>query len=139
MKDLLSTRPFVLKEVQAGNDLLESWKKTAEVYKGRLKALQSTLYAVISMWRGTGALESWFHTGKPRNSQNCMTDDQRKARMRIRVNGPPLEEFCKKRIVQGRLQYEPGPLCLLAQCLYASTYGTIRYFEGVCFAFRFGL
>ena len=35
MKDLLSTRPFVLKEVQAGNDLLESWKKTAEVYKGR--------------------------------------------------------------------------------------------------------
>ena len=30
-EDLISTRSFVLKEVQAGNDLLESWKKTVAV------------------------------------------------------------------------------------------------------------
>ena len=124
VKDLRSTRPVVQKEVEAGNDLLESWEKVAELFKGRVKALQKTLYAVISIWRGTGALESWFHIGKPQKSKNCMTDGQMKARMRIRVNGPTVEEFCKKRFVQGRLQYEPGPLCLLAQSRYASTHGT---------------
>ena len=53
-----------------------------------------------------------------------MTDVQGTARMRIRINGPSVEDFCKKRVVQGRVQYEPGAICLLAQNLYASAYGT---------------
>jgi len=125
-KDLLSTMPFVLQEVQeAGNELLVSWKKAALAFKNRVSALPKALYAVISLWRGTGALESWFHIGKSQPSQKCMTDEQRTARMRIRINGPPLQEFCKKSVVEGKVQYEPGPLCLLAQNLYASTYGTM--------------
>ena len=124
-KDLLSTMPFVLQEVQAGNELLASWKKAALAFKNRVSALPKALYAVVSLWRGTGALESWFHTGKQQPSQAGMTDEQRTARMRIRINGPPLQEFCKKSVVGGKVQYEPGPLCLLAQNLYASTYGTM--------------
>ena len=123
-EDLISTRSFVLKEVQAGNDLLESWKKTVDVFKGRLKALHTVLYAVIATWRGTGALESWFHIGRSQNCKKKMTDVQGTARMRIRINGPSVEDFCKKRVVQGRVQYEPGAICLLAQNLYASAYGT---------------
>lgn len=125
MKDLLGTRPFVLKEVQAGNDLLESRKKAAQVYRDCLAVLPKGLYVVISTWRGTGALENWFHTGRSQPSKNCMANDQRKARMRIRVGGPPLQEVCKKRVLAGKVQYEPGPLCLLAQNLYASAYGTM--------------
>ena len=123
-EDLISTRSFVLKEVQAGNDLLESWKKTVDVFKGRLKALPTVLYAVIATWRGTGALESWFHIGRSQNCKKKMTDVQGTARMRIRINGPSLEEFCKKRVVQGQVKYEPGAICLLAQSLYAGAYGT---------------
>ena len=122
-KDLISVRPFVLREVQAGNDLLESWKKTVDVYKNRLVVLPKTLYPLIAIWRGTGALESSFHMGKQQPSKNCMKDDQFKNRMRIRMNGPSVQDFCKKRVVEGKVQYEPGPLCLLAQSLYASTYG----------------
>ena len=76
VKDLLSTRPYMLKEQQAGNDLLESWKKAAHVFKDRLTALPGALYAVIATYRGTGALESWLQVGKPQNSKNCMTDEQ---------------------------------------------------------------
>ena len=134
VKDLLSTRQYMLREVASGTDLLEAWIKTVHVFKNRLsKALPKVLYAVIAIWRGTGALEGWFHIGKPQNAKNCMTDEQRTARMRIRVNGPVLDEFCKKRVVQGKLQYEPGELCLLAQSLYASTHGTMLDSEGVRF------
>jgi hypothetical protein len=125
-KDMLSTMPFVKKEVEAGNGLLESWIKTTHVFKNRVKTLPQALYALISIWRGTGTLESWFHTGRSVASKNCMSDNQRRSRMRIRINGPPVQEFCKKKLVSGRVQYEPGPLCLLAQSLYASAYGTIR-------------
>ena len=131
VQDLLSTRPYMLKEVEAGNDLLESWKKTAHVYRDRLKALPKTLYAVSAIWRGTGALESWLHMGKPQKAKSCLTDEQQTARMRIRINGPSLQVICQKRVVQGKVQYEPGALCLLAQNLYAKVNGTIGDYEGV--------
>ena len=129
--DLISCRPFVLREVKDGNDLLESWKKAVVVFKDRLAELPKAMYAMIAIWRGTGALESLFHIGKQQPSKNCMKDDQFKNRMRIRMNGCSLEEFCKKKVVEGKVQFEPGPLCLLAQNLYASTYGSLRVmFDG---------
>jgi len=129
VKDLLCTRPYMLKEMEAGNDLVESWRKTCRVFKDRLVAIPRTLLAVICIWRGTGALEAWFHIGKPQNCKKRLEDDQGTARMRIRINGPSVEEFCGKRLVGGKVRYEPGELCLLAQSLYATDHGTM----GICY------
>ena len=125
-KDMTSVRHFVLIELNRGNGVLESWKNAAKAFKNRVKALPVALTCLIAIWRGTGALESWFHTGRVASQKFSISEASLRSRMRIRCNGPAVQEFCEKTTVAGKPQYSPGPLCLLAQNLYASAYGTGR-------------
>ena len=126
-EDIKSLRPFVMREVAAGTDLLEAWKKAAAAYADRAKALHKAMYPMICLFRGTGPLESRFHVGKVPGSKSNIGDGQLKNRMRIVVNGPSVEEFCSKKWVAGKVVYTPGPLCLLAQTLYAKEYGRAKF------------
>ena len=50
--------------------LLEAWEEEADGrFKDRSKATSGTLYAVRSIHRGTGSLESRFHKGRQLNSK----------------------------------------------------------------------
>ncbi len=126
-EDVRCLTPFVLREVAAGMDLLEAWKKAADHYADRVKAVPKALFPIICLWRGTGPLESRFHIGKATGAKSGIGDDQLKNRMRIYINGPSVEEFCSKKLVGGKVVYAAGPLCLLAQTLYAKKHGGAKF------------
>jgi len=119
-EDIKSLRPFVMSQVAAGTDLLEAWKKAAAAFADRLKAVPKAMYPLICLLRGTGPLEV-------PGSRSSIGDGQLKNRMRIVVNGPSVEEFCSKKLVAGKVVYTPGPLCLLAQTLYAKKFGRTKF------------
>ena len=68
------------------------------------------LYPVLSSMRGTGPVDSIVQYQQLRDS----------AKVKIRVDGPSANDFCK--FEAGK--YSPGPLCVLAQHMYAAMFGT---------------
>ena len=126
-EDVMSLRPYVLREVEAGLDVLEAWKKAACHYADRAPALIQSLPAMCAIYRGTGPLESRFHIGAVNAAKSSISDAQLQHRMRLWINGPSVEEFCSKKLVDGKVVYKPGPLCLLAQVLYAKEYGKMQF------------
>jgi hypothetical protein len=126
-KDIISLRPFVRRELTSGRGLLACWVRAARAYRDRATAVPKSLYALCALFRGTGSLEGRFQIGKLSGTKNALSDHQLTSRMRIWMNGPPIEQFCTKKIIDGILVYEAGPLCLLAQKIYAERHGTIPF------------
>ena len=126
-EDIKSLRAYVLREVEAGLDVLEAWKKAACHYADRALTMKKSLPAMCAIYRGTGPLESRFHIGAVNAAKSSISDGQLQHRMRLCINGPPVEEFCSKKLVDGKVVFKPGPLCLLAQILYAKEYGRMQF------------
>ena len=80
------------------------------------------LYPVLSSMRGTGPVESIFQYQQLRSSGRHAGHGQTLvcAKVKIRVDGPSANDFCK--FEAGK--YSPGPLCVLAQHMYAAMFGS---------------
>ena len=127
-KDMRSVRHYVQGLVKNGCGLADAWKKSVQAYKKTLKALPEALYPVIGMMEGTGQLESNFQLVQLMGQcQKSMDDKNMCTRMKINLDGAPLDDFCKRRLVDGVAEYSPGPLCLRAQHKYAVLHGTKHF------------
>ena len=126
-EEIMSMRAYVFQEMEAGLDVLEAWKKAACHYRDRVSAMKKALPALVAIFRGTGPLESRFHIGAANAAKSSISDEQLQHRMRLWINGLSVEEFCSKKLVDGKVVYKPGPLCLLAQVLYAKEYGRMQF------------
>jgi len=127
VKDYLSSFDYVYRLVERGIGLREAWVQTAGVFKKNWSAtMKECLYVVLGMMDGTGTLESRFQVVQmcAQYQKGGQTDASVRARMRIKINGPSLEEFCAKSVHGGNTVYTPGLLCLQAQHHYALLFGT---------------
>ena len=107
-----------------GIGLLEAWEAEADGrFKGRAEATSEGLYTIRAIYRGTGSLESRFHKGRCLNGKKHMNEDSMEARLRIYVDGPPLEKFCTRKVVRGRSEYAGSSLCKRSQAQYRRKYG----------------
>ena len=128
--ELVSVRHHTLRLVRTGVPWASAWKRTMHAYRDRsLKNLTLALYPVYSAILGTGMLESNFQHQQLKGSHRHAGQDQELLfhKIKIRLNGPSLDEFC--RVLQGAKgpMYVPGSTCLLAQSMYASLYGTKKF------------
>ena len=108
-----------------GTTLLEAWEAQADGrFKDRSEATAEAMYTVRGINRGTGSLESRFHRGKQLNNKKHMSEETMEARLRIHIDGPPLEKFCTRKVVKGRAEYAGSALCKRSQAQYRMNYGS---------------
>lgn len=127
--DMLCMREDVERAMkEEGLQLLEAWEKTADhKYKGRVKAVSEALYALRGLPRGTGSLESRFNVGKKGSRHGQFKEDTLTGRMRVYMNGPPVKEFCDRKLVKGQAIITPGPICKKSKTKYRAMFGAKKY------------
>ena len=128
--ELVSVRHHTLRLVRTGVPWASAWKRTLHAYQDRpLKNLTLALYPAFSAILGTGMLESNFTHQQLKGSHRHAGKAQELLHhvIKIRLNGPPQDEFC--RVVQGARgpTYVPGRTCLVAQSIYANLFGSKVY------------
>lgn len=124
--DMVSVRHHVLNLVRSGKPCTTAWRLTMHRYRDRpLEALRVALPLILALTSGTGHVESNFLFQQLKGSHRHAGKSQVLLghHIKIRVNGPPLAEFCA---VRGTT-YSASDLCRRAQRIYASLFGSKKY------------
>ena len=123
-KEIQAMSPAVKKRFEEGTSKswLKAWEDEAEKeHPGG--AVNESTYFVRGFLVGTGSLESRFFKGRQSNLARCMGEASMNDRMRIYMNGPPLDEFCSRKLHGTETTYCAGALCKRSQVLYRNFFG----------------
>ena len=104
---------------------LQAWEDEADAREKESPggAVCESLYYVRGTPSGTGSLESRFFKGRQTNQARHMTEQAVNDRMRIYMNGPVVEEFCARKVVDTKTVYYPSALSKRSQTAYRNIFG----------------
>lgn len=126
-KEIQAMSPAVKKRFEEGTSKswLKAWEDEADKREKEHPggAVNESTYFVRGFFVGTGSLESRFFKGRQSNLARHMGDASMNNRMRIYMNGPPVEEFCGRKLHGTQTTYCAGALCKRSQVWYRNFFG----------------